>query len=357
MSVTLVHEWLTNLSGSEKVVEELRRVFPGAPVCTTMRFGEPFASWNPVRTTGLQRFANGSSAHLRVLPAIPAAWKALPLPEADVYVTSFHTFALHARVPTGAPHLVYCHTPPRFLWRRQQLKREGRGLVGPAMALAGSVLRPWDRTRSRRPTQFLANSSAIADRIAAAYGREATVVHPPVDVERFGTAAGGPKGDYFVFFSRLVPYKRADLAIAAFAELGWPLVIAGDGRDRPALERAAPPNVRFAGRVPDDELPALLAGARGMVFPGEEDFGLAPIEAMAAGTPIIAFAAGGALDYVEEGRNGVLFQEQTVASLTAALRRADREEWSAAEVAASAARFRPERFAQAMEEQVERIQP
>lgn len=344
MHVEVVHEWLTNMAGSEKVVGALRRTFPGAGVSTSLFVPTEFPGWHPVHTTFLQPFARRRGAHLRVLPLIPAAMHTLRVPDADLVITSFHSFALNARVPKGVAHLVYCHTPPRFLWEREQLAGE-RGLSTRLTAAAAAVLTPGDVRRSRRPDLFIANSQVVAERIRDDYGREAEVVHPPVEVERFAAAIDEPQGDYYVSFSRLVAYKRVDLVIEAFRELGWPLVVAGEGRARPQLEATAPANVRFVGRVPDDELPALLAGARGLVFAGVEDFGITIVEAMAAGTPVIALDAGGARDSVEPDRSGLLFAEPTAASLVAALRRADAVDWDRGEVSASAHRFTEERFA------------
>ena len=340
----VVHEWLTNQAGSEKVVGSLRRLLPGAPVHTSMCFAPEFPGWDPVVTTFLQRAATGPSAHQRVLPLIPLALRSLHLPEADVVVTSFHSFALHARVPDGTPNVVYCHTPPRFLWATEQLAGERGWARAGVLDVAGRWLRPADRRRSRRADVFVANSSAVARRIQEAYGREAEVVHPPVDVARFQEAVGKPKGDYHLVISRLVPYKRVDLAVAAFAELGSPLLVVGEGRSRQELEGRAPGNVRFVGRVPDEDLPALVAGARGLVFCGEEDFGITLVEAMAAGTPVIACARGGALDSVTPEETGVLFDRQEPAVVAGAVRQAAAVEWDPARLSARADRFDEARF-------------
>lgn len=347
MHVELVHEWLTNMAGSEKVAGALRRAFPGAGLSTSLYYAPEFPGWDPVRTTFLQPFATKRGAHLRVLPLIPAAMHSLRVPDADLVITSFHSFALNARVRRGTPHIVYCHTPPRFLWEREQLAGE-RGLSTGLTAAAAAVLQPGDRRRSRRPDLWVANSTEVQGRIRAAYGREAEVVHPPVEVDRFAGALGVPEGDYFVSFSRVVAYKRVDLVVEAFRELGWPLVVAGEGRARAGIEATAPDNVRFVGRVSDEDLPGLLAGARGLVFAGVEDFGITMVEAMAAGTPVIALDAGGARDSVEPGRSGLLFAEPTVASLVAALREAAATDWDRADVSASAHRFTEARFAAAM---------
>lgn len=342
-SVAIVHEWLTNLAGSEKVVRALRRAYPGAPVCTSMRWHREFPDWDPVVTSFLQPLARGPSSHVKVLPLMPLAFRSLSVPAAELTVTSFHTFALHARAPESRAHLVYCHTPPRFLWRRDQLGKTNpaaRALSSPIAA----AMRPGDRRRARRPTLFVANSRAIRDRVRASYGRDAEVVHPPVEVERFAAARTMEPDDYFLVVSRLVPYKRVDLALKAFAELGWPLKIAGSGRAAAALKRAAGPRVEFLGRVPDAELPALVAGARALVFPGEEDFGLVPVESMAAGTPVVAYGRGGVLDTVQDGRSGVLFDQLSSEALVTALRRVAATDWDRAAISEGVARFSEDRF-------------
>jgi glycosyltransferase involved in cell wall biosynthesis len=347
VQVSLVHEWLTNRAGSEQVVGALRDAFVGSPVSTTVIHRPEFAGWEPVHTSVLQPFAHGPAAHERLLPLLPAAWKTVEVPDADVVVTSFHSFSLHARVPRHVPHAVYCHTPPRFLWQPGQLADERRG-AGPVLRAARAVLGPGDRRRARRPDLFVANSTAVRARIRRVYGRDAHVVHPPVDLDRSTAALGTPTGDYHLVFGRLVPYKRIDLAVAAFAELGWPLVVAGSGRQAEELAASAPPNVRFVGRVADAELPSLLAGARALVFPGEEDFGITPVEAMAAGTPVVAYGRGGALDTVVDGETGVLVPEQTVASVVAGVERAAAIEWDRAAVAAAMAPFAAARFCDEM---------
>lgn len=351
MSVTIVHEWLTNLAGSEKVVAAMRTAFPGAPVATSVWWPEAFEGWD-VRPSALQRLVRSPNDHIRLLPLLPLAFASLRVPEAGTVVTSFHTFALYARVPRDARHVVYCHTPPRFLWHAEQLEGERLPLPAPLADAASAVLRPLDRSRARRPDRFVANSRTTAERIRSAYGRDAVVVHPPVDVERFRRATTMAQGDHYLLVSRLVPYKRVDLAIAAFSELGLPLVVAGRGREEASLRRLAGPNVRFAGHVSDEELPALMGSARALVFPGEEDFGITPVEAMAAGTPVVAFRRGGATETVEEGRSGWFFDEQRPDSLLDAVRRADATDWDRADISASAERFTEARFVAAMRDAV-----
>jgi len=354
VQVSLVHEWLTNRAGSEQCVASMRRAYPGASVSTTVWWEPEFPGWDP-HTSVLQRFATGPSAHVHLLPLLPAAWRTVEVPDADLVISSFHTFSLRARVPAGVPHLAYCYTPPRFLWQQGQMAGE-RGLASrSAIKAAGAVLRPGDLRRSKRPDVFVAISEAVRDRIQHAYQREAPVVHPPVALERFTPEVGTPKGDYHLMFGRVVPYKRVDLAIAAFAELGWPLVVAGDGRQRAELEASAPPNVTFTGRVDDEDLPGLLAGARGLIFPNEEDFGIIPVEANAAGTPVVAYAVGGALDTITEGETGVFFHEQTPAAVAEAVRRAAAVDWDGAAISAATQRFSEARFHQGLAEAVSSI--
>ncbi len=204
-----------------------------------------------------------------------------------------------------------------------------------------TLLRQWDANAAGRVDHFAAISRAVQARIQKVYRADSRIIYPPVDTHRF---APGETQDYFFIVSRLIPYKRIDLAVKAFSELGWKLVIAGDGRDRDALEKIAGPTVRFVGRVSDAELKTWMAGARGFLFPGEEDFGIAPLEAMSAGVPVIAYAAGGALDTVIENETGLFFREPTVASLKAALEQFAARTWDKPRIRAHAETFDVEHF-------------
>lgn len=344
MSVSLVHEWLTNVAGSEKVVAALRRTYPGSPVSTSVWWPPAFPDWD-VRSSWLQRFADGPHAHVKLLPALPAAFATLRVPPADLVITSFHTFALYARVDRDARHVVYCHTPPRFLWLGDQLDGESLPVPAPLARAAVAILRPLDRRAARRPDLFLANSRTTAERVRAAYGVDAEVVYPPVDVERFAAALDRPPGGSFLVVSRLVPYKQVELAVAACTELQLPLDVVGTGRHETRLRAMAGPTVRFLGHLADEHLPGVMAEARALLFPGVEDFGIVPVEAMAAGTPVIARRAGGARETVEEHRSGLFFDEPTVPSLADAIRRFERTTWDRNGISASVRRFAEGRFA------------
>jgi glycosyltransferase involved in cell wall biosynthesis len=263
----------------------------------------------------------------------------------DLILSNKSGFCHGVPIPPGARHVCYCLTPTRFLWQYEAYRaREGLGwaadlVLRPAVAL----LRRWDYAAAQRVHHFIAISSEIQERIRRFYGRESTIIYPPADIARF-RPSGEPPGDYFLAGGRLIPYKRTDLAVRACSELGLRLLVFGDGRDRAALERMAGPCVTFLGRVSWEELAQLYAGTRAFIFPGLEDFGIAPVEAQAAGRPVIAFRGGGALDTVLPGRTGELFTEQTVESLKAVLERFDPSAYDPAACRVNAERFGAERF-------------
>lgn len=343
MRVTVIHEWLTNLAGSEKVVLALLDAFPDADVHTSLFEPAEFPSLDPARVhpSWLDRVVSGPSGHTRVAPLLPLAMRSLRVPAVDVAITSFHNFALAAPVPAETTHVVYCHTPTRFVHARRSMADE-RGL-GRAIGTFARGYGRIDRRLGRRGDVWVANSRHIAGRIADAYGHEARVVHPPVDVDRF-SAVDPDRGDHFLLVGRLVPYKRADLAIEAFRGFDAELLVVGDGRDRARLEASAPSNVRFLGRVADDELPSVMASAAALVFPGEEDFGITPVEAQAAGTPVVALGRGGVLDSIEPDRTGVLFDEPSPAALREALADATSRAWDHDAIRAHARAFGRDRF-------------
>jgi glycosyltransferase involved in cell wall biosynthesis len=257
--------------------------------------------------------------------------------------------------PSEAVHVCYCLTPMRWAWRYDSyVEREGFGwplklALRPAMA----PLRAWDVATSRRVQHFVAISREVAARIERFYGRDSDIIYPPVRTERFATER--PRGDYYLVVSRLIPYKRVDLAIEAFNQLGLPLKVVGDGRDREALKARAAPNVELLGRVSDEHVVELVQGCRAFVFPGEEDFGIAPVEAQAAGRPVVAFASGGALDTVIDGETGVLFREQSGGALSEAVRRLESLDLDAGRIAEHARRFDASVFRRELGSFVERV--
>ncbi len=324
MKVAIVHDWLNQMGGAEEVLETLVDMFPGAPVYTSMYWAEGmpavYREWD-IRTTWMDRLPGIYRRHQPYLLLYPLAFEGLFLEGYDLVISNKSAFCLGVRTSPGTCHVCYCLTPTRFVWdldtyvQREQVGRAVRSALRPFVRW----MQRWERAAAARTDAILAISAEVQERVRRYYGRESTVLYPPVDTVRFASAPARPQGDYFLIVSRLIPYKRIDLAVRAFTQLGLPLWIGGNGRDRARLEALAGPSVRFLGYVPDEDLAALMAGCRAFVFPGLEDFGLTPVQAMAAGRPVIAYAGGGALDSVVEGVTGTFFPEQTPESLAAAL--------------------------------------
>lgn len=324
MKVALVHDWLANYGGAEHVLWALHELFPEAPVYTLVynpdRLPEKFRELD-VRTSFLQKIPGAKTKYQAFLPLMPVAVEQFDLTGYDLVISSSHACAKGVITRPETLHVCYCHTPMRYAWEfyheyleREQVGRLKRLLIAPIM----TKLRLWDFASAQRVDHFVANSRAVADRIRKHYRREATVIYPPVDTERF---AIGPKEDFFLIVSRLVGYKRVDLAIEACNRLELPLVIIGDGSQRAALKQLAGSTITFLGRQPDEVVADHLSRCRALLFPGEEDFGIVPVEAEAAGRPVIAYGRGGALDTVIDGETGVLFAEQSQQGLVAAIQK------------------------------------
>ncbi|WP_190920173.1 glycosyltransferase family 4 protein [Paenibacillus sabuli] len=321
--VAIVHDYLNQMGGAERVVGVLHRMFPHAPIYTTIADRArllPELEGADIRTTWMQRIP-GILRHFKLYFWLyPLAMRSLRLRGYDLVVSSSSAYAKAVRVPRGAAHLCYCYTPMRFAWDYEGYMA---GVQAPRLAKAAArmmvaPLRLWDRRTTRRVDEVVAISGAIQARIARHYGREAPVIFPPVQVSRFPLERH-PRGDYFLVVSRLVAYKRIDLAVQACTHLGAPLVVIGDGPDRARLEALAGPAVTFAGRLPDTEVTRYMAHCRALLFPGLEDFGITPLEANACGRPVVAFRGGGALDTITPGINGIFFDEQRVQALVLAL--------------------------------------
>lgn len=346
MRVALVHDWLTGMRGGEKVLEGIVSLFPESELFTLYHVkgavSEAIES-RPIHTSFVQRVPE---AHFRkLLPLFPRAIERFDLTGFDLVVSTSHCVAKGARPAPGAPHVCYCHTPMRYVWTAfEEYTAPGRTPLAARLALSWSAgyLRRWDVRTASRVTTFVANSENVADRIRRFYSREAHVLRPWVDHETFTPGDGGEP--YFLVVTALVPYKRVELAIDAFRGVDAALIVAGDGPLRERLAREAPANVRFVGRVSDESLRELYRRCRALVFPGEEDFGIVPLEAMACGRPVIAYRAGGALETVVEGTTGLFFDAQTPESLRAAVAAFDENAFDAAHIRAHAERFDRGRF-------------
>ncbi len=351
--IALVHDWLNQMGGAENVLEELVGLFPGAPVYTSIydraRMPAAYRTWN-IRTSFMQRLPGVTTSHQRYLPLYPLAFGRTDLSDYDLVVSNKSGFCHGVRTQRDgrrATHVCYCLTPTRYLWLYDQYRARERidAFTSAALQPVLAWLRRWDLAAAQRVDHFIAISSEVQQRIRTIYGRESVVIHPPVDTSYFTPAAGQPVGDYYLIVSRLIPYKRIDLAVEAFRHLPQEkLIVVGDGRDLAALRAQASPNVTFLGRQPREQIRDLLRGCRAFLFPGLEDFGIAPVEALSAGRPVLAFAGGGALDTVTPGVTGELFPAQTVESLLDVLRGFDWRAYRPEDCRDQAARFSAEEF-------------
>jgi glycosyltransferase involved in cell wall biosynthesis len=313
---------MDTFGGAERVLIELHRMFPVAPIYTTVYNSAALPAqmhgWD-VRTSFIQRLPLVRRSHFRFLPLMPMAFEQFDFSDYDLVLTTNSACAKGVITRPGTLNICYCYTPCRYIWDLYPEYTRGKRSK-PFIAPVAHWLRMWDRLSADRVDHFVAISNEIAGRIRRHYGRDAEVVYPPVDVERIRPNSAAPE-DFYLIVSRLVAYKRVDLAIAAANSLRRRLVIVGDGPERRRLEAMAGSTVEFLGRRPDVEIADLYARCRAFLFPGFEDFGIAPVEAQAAGRPVVAFAAGGALETVVDGKTGVFFPEQTAEALALAIER------------------------------------
>lgn len=315
--VAIVHYWLVGGGGGENVVKAMLELFPEADVFTLVEdpaFSATIVPRHRLRTSFLQRIPGAARHYRALLPLMPAALENLDLRGYDLIISSESGPAKGIVPPLDAVHICYCHSPMRYLWDQYHEYRSSAGwLQRLILSLCITRLRLWDQASSMRVDRFVANSNYVASRIGRYYRRTAHVIHPPVDVDDF--ALSDIRGDYYLITGRHVSYKRIDLAIAACNALGRRLVITGDGPETPKLRAMAGPTVEFVGRCSFDALKHYYAEARAFLMPGEEDFGIAPVEAMASGRPVIAFGRGGATETVVDGKTGLFFGEQSAAAL------------------------------------------
>lgn len=341
MKLALVHDWLNQQGGAENVLEALVENYPQSPIFTSIyapdKMPPAYRSWD-IRTTWMDNLPGIHEHHQPYLMLYHKAFQALDLSTYDVVLSNKSGFCHGVNTGT-AMHVCYCLAPTRYVWQFEQyMSRERFPDFSHAMIkVAVSALQKWDYQAAQRVDHFVAISSDIQQRIEQFYKRSSTIIFPPVETTRFKPQ--GEQNDYLLIVSRLIPYKRIDLAVQACTELGIRLKVAGSGRDQERLQAMAGPTIEFLGRVPDEDLPALYAQCRGFVFPGLEDFGIAPVEAQAAGRPVIAFRGGGALDTVTEGQTGIFFDEQTTTSLKEALVRFDQMSFATEDCTSNAQRF------------------
>ena len=352
MRVGLVHDYLLVMRGAERTFAAMAECWPEAPIYTTLysrdgtegRFAE-----RDVTTSYLQRLRVGQRGFRRLLPLYPRAVESLPVGECDLIVSSSSAFAHGVRPREDAVHVCYCHTPFRYAWHeRERALAEVPRPLRPAASLVLRRVRDWDRRAADRVSRYIANSELTRDRIAACYGQEALVIHPPVDVERFGV---DEPEDYFLLVGELVPHKRAELALEAARRATRPIKVIGEGPELERLRSEYGRSAEFLGRVGAPELESAYARARALVVPNIEEFGIATVEAQASGRPVLAVDGGGARETVIDGETGMLVR-QTLDELTAAMREVDFERFDPQRIRAGAMRFSTERFKDRLTEAV-----
>jgi glycosyltransferase involved in cell wall biosynthesis len=339
----IIHYWLVGMRGGEKVVEALCRLLPDADIFTL--FYDPDRVSNEIRSRNVHAsFLNPLRRHYRsLLPIMPLALETFDLRGYDLVISSESGPAKGVIVPSSAQHICYCHTPMRYLWDLYPAylhEFTSSAFKRVIMAPLAAYMRLWDFASAARVDQFVANSHNVQRRIWRTYRRESQVIHPPVAVDSFFWK---PDRGYLLMVSELVAYKRLEYAVRLCAERGVPLKVAGDGPEFRALKRLAGPSVEFCGRVTDQELSELYASCRALLVPGEEDFGMTMVEALASGKPVIAFGQGGSVEIVEPGC-GLLYGEASAESLYSAVRRLDRMDFCPSELQASAQKFSQAQF-------------
>ena len=315
MRIAMVHDWLNQMGGAEDVLNVLNDIFPSTPIYTSIyapkQVGPEFLEMD-IHVSWANKLPKIHVKHQLYLFVYPFVFNQFDFSGYDLVLSNKSGFCHGVRTPADTTHICYCLTPTRYIWDLESYLEQEK--FHPLMPL---LLKPFvklmqkqDRKAADEVDYFIAISTEVQKRISRIYERKSVIIYPPVDTNRFVLSEG--QGSYFLVVSRLIPYKRIDLAIEACTKLGVPLKIAGEGRDRDRLQTLAGDNVEFLGRVSDADLPDLMSGCKALLFPGLEDFGITPLQAMASGRPVIAFAGGGALDYVREGETGNLISHQTV---------------------------------------------
>jgi glycosyltransferase involved in cell wall biosynthesis len=349
--IALVHDYFIQMGGAERVAEVFHQMFPTAPLYTTVALAHrltPALRDAAIHTSFMQHMPAIESKFRHYFLLYPWAVESLNVGDYDLILSSSSGYGKGVHRGRNAIHVCYCHTPMRWAWRYDDYAaREEFGTFSrvalPAML---SGLRWWDRRASRQPDYYLANSAVVAERIRQIYQREAVVIPPPIDVDRFQPST--EQEDYFLILSRLVPYKRIDLAVEACTRMNKNLIVIGDGPDRQRLEAIAGPTIKFLGRQPDAVVNHYASRCRALLFPGEEDFGMVPLEINAAGRPVIAYRAGGALETVREAVTGLFFDQPTSESLAAALEAFEQTAWQPQQLRQHAEQFAYPVFAQRM---------
>lgn len=358
MRVALVHDYLNQYGGAERVLEAFCEIWPQAPIFTLVydrkRTGKAFDG-QKIRTSFLQKVPLAKSHHRPFLMLMPLAVEQFDLSKYDLVISDSASFAKGVITKPKTLHICYCHTPTRYVWDDSHRYIEEFNypkLVKKFIPPFLNYLRLWDEAAASRPDKYIANSFFVASRIKKYYQQAAVVIHPPVKIKVFYIAKE-PK-DYFLLVARFLPYKKVSLAIEVFNQLNWPLKIIGDGPEKKRLKAKARANIEFVGLVSEPILREYYAHCRAFVFPQEEDFGIAAVEAMASGRPVIAFRGGGALEIIKEGQTGIFFEEQTASSLSSALKKFQPQDFNSETIQRHAWQFDKEIFKNKIKEFAEK---
>jgi len=349
--VAIVHDYLNQRGGAERVVAEMAAIWPHAPIYTSLyRPDSTIAGFKQmnIQASMLDRLPVDRSFRL-LAPLYPLAFRSLGTLTQELVISSSSGWAHGVHTAPESLHVIYCHTPARWLYATAEYLGQPRWQRPLAPMLA--ALRSWDRSASKRADAYIANTATVRARIRRVYGIDADVVYPPVDTKRFTPR---PRGERLLTVARLLPYKRIDLAVATASRAGLGLDVVGDGPELGRLRALAGPSVTFHGRIDDRAATELVENCRALCVPGTEDFGIAVIEALAAGKPVVAFAGGGVLETLEDGRSGVLFHHTTIDDLLDAIRRCDELDADPAELATLASRYSTEAFAENLRASVQR---
>lgn len=356
MKLAIVHDWLTNMGGAEQVIINFNEIYPDAPIYTTFynpnNLDEKLRNID-VRTSFLQK-KKMIIDHKKYFPLMPLAFENFNLNEYDVVLSSSTCCAKGVLTKPDTVHICYCNTPMRYAWERRDDYIQGMGkLKRRLIKILLHYMRIWDVASSSRVDYFIANSTAVQKRIKKHYKRDSVVINPPVRCKMFDISE--TDGDYYFVVSRLVAYKRFDLAVQACSELGKKLIVIGDGPEMEKLQKLANENILFLGKQPDEVVKKYMSECKALLFPGEEDFGIVPVEAQACGRPVIAYGKGGVLDTVIDGKTGLLFEEQTVQDLKKTIREFETIQFNKQEIRKHALQFDEEVFQAKIKKYIEEV--
>ncbi|MCL5411613.1 MAG: glycosyltransferase [Patescibacteria group bacterium] len=359
MKIAIVHDYLFQYGGAEKVLEAMHEVWPDAPIYTSVYIKKEMekAGFNDqgmdIRSTWMQALPFKKDLFKAYFMFYPLAFRSLNLSQYDVVISSSSYAAHHARASQSGLHICYCHTPSRYLYGYDtELDHQKIKKIFPFMPLLYHIVRKWDRNSAKKINFYLTNSNEVRERVKKHYTCDSEVIYPPVEIKKF-LKVDPQKGEYFFTYGRLVAHKRVDLIVEAFNQLGLPLKIAGSGLELDNLKKKAKSNIEFLGRIDDSELVKYLSRCYGVIFAANEDFGIVPVETMAAGKPVIAYRAGGVLESILPGKTGEFFYPQTTEALVEAIRKFKPQDYDPAVCRKQAENFDKERFKEKIQKFVE----